>query len=52
MPGVTSAKPFILYTIEGFTVEEIADISNHSAEQVRADIRSGREAPANRLAPA
>jgi RNA polymerase sigma factor (sigma-70 family) len=41
--GRNPREAFILYTIEGFTVEEIADISNQSADQVRADIRSARE---------
>ncbi len=41
--GRDQREAFILYTVEGFTVEEIADISNHSVEQVRADIRSGRK---------
>jgi RNA polymerase sigma factor (sigma-70 family) len=41
--GRDQREAFILYTIEGFTVEEIADIANHPAEQVRAHIRSARE---------
>lgn len=41
--GRNPREAFILYTIEGFTVEEIADISNQSVEQVRSDIRSARE---------
>ena len=41
--GREQREAFILYTIEGFTVEEIADISNRSAEQVRAAIRAARE---------
>ena len=41
--GRDQREAFILYTIEGFTVDEIADISNHSPEQVRAAVRSARE---------
>ncbi len=41
--GRDQREAFILYTIEGFTVEEIADIANHPVEKVRADIRSARE---------
>lgn len=41
--GRDQREAFILYTIEGFTVEEIADIANRSAEQVRAAIRDARE---------
>jgi RNA polymerase sigma factor (sigma-70 family) len=41
--GRDQREAFILYTIEGFTAEEIADITNHSVEEVRASIRKGRE---------
>jgi RNA polymerase sigma factor (sigma-70 family) len=41
--GREQREAFILYTMEGFTVEEIADITNHPAEEVRAFIRQGRE---------
>jgi len=41
--GRNPREAFILYTIEGFTVEEIADISHEAPDQVRADIRSARE---------
>ena len=41
--GRNQREAFILYTIEGFTIGEIADITNHSAEQVRSHIRSARE---------
>ncbi len=41
--GRDQREAFILYTIEGFTVDEIADITNHSAEQVRADISAARD---------
>jgi RNA polymerase sigma factor (sigma-70 family) len=37
--GRDEAEAFILYTIEGFTPEEIADISNRSVEEVRRSIR-------------
>ena len=41
--GRNEREAFILYTIEGFTPEEIADIANCSAEEVRASIRKARE---------
>jgi RNA polymerase sigma factor (sigma-70 family) len=41
--GRDQREAFILFTIEGFTVDEIADISTHSPEQVRADIRSAQD---------
>ena len=41
--GRNEREAFILYTIEGFTLEEIADIANCSVEEVRASIRKGRE---------
>ncbi len=41
--GRSEQESFILYTVEGFTVEEIADISNHSVEEVRAAIRKAGE---------
>lgn len=41
--GPNEREAFILFTVEGFTVEEIADITNRSAEQVRNSIRSARE---------
>jgi len=41
--GRNQREAFILYTVEGFSVEEIADISNRSAEQVKAAIREARE---------
>lgn len=37
--GREPREAFILFTIEGFTLEEIADISNHTVEEVRAAIR-------------
>lgn len=37
--GRDAQEAFILYTVEGFTLEEIADISNHSVEEVRAAVR-------------
>lgn len=36
-------EAFILYAIEGFRLEEIADITNHSVEEVRVSIRRARE---------
>jgi RNA polymerase sigma-70 factor, ECF subfamily len=41
--GRDEREAFILYTIEGFTLEEIADITNRSMEEVRASIRKARE---------
>jgi RNA polymerase sigma factor (sigma-70 family) len=41
--GRDERETFILYTIEGFTLEEIADIANHSVEEVRTFIRKARE---------
>jgi RNA polymerase sigma factor (sigma-70 family) len=41
--GRDQREAFILYTVEGFTVEEIADIADHSPEKVRADILRARE---------
>jgi RNA polymerase sigma factor (sigma-70 family) len=41
--GRDEAEAFILYTIEGFTLEEIADITSHGAEEVRTSIRKARE---------
>jgi RNA polymerase sigma factor (sigma-70 family) len=41
--GRHEREAFILYTVEGFTLEEIADITNRSAEEVRAFIRKARE---------
>ncbi|SRR5579875_744549 len=37
--GRDAQEAFILYTLEGFTLEEIAEISNHAVEEVRAAIR-------------
>lgn len=41
--GREQREAFILYTIEGFTVEEISDITRHSGEEVRTAIRQARE---------
>jgi len=41
--GRDQREAFILFTIEGFTVEEIADITTHPQQQVRADIRTAQE---------
>jgi RNA polymerase sigma factor (sigma-70 family) len=41
--GRDQREAFILFTVEGFTVEEIADIANHPPQQVRANIRAARE---------
>ena len=40
--GHDEREAFILYTMEGFTLEEIADITNHSREEVRVSIRRAR----------
>jgi RNA polymerase sigma factor (sigma-70 family) len=41
--GRNEREAFIFYTIEGFTLNEIADITNHTLEEVRAAIRRARE---------
>jgi RNA polymerase sigma factor (sigma-70 family) len=41
--GRDQREAFILFTVEGFTVEEIADITNHPPQKVRADILAARE---------
>lgn len=41
--GRDQREAFILFTIEGFTVNEIADITSHPAEQVRTDISAARD---------
>ena len=41
--GRDEQEAFILYTIEGFTLQEIADINNHKVEEVRAAIRRAGE---------
>jgi RNA polymerase sigma factor (sigma-70 family) len=41
--GHDEAEAFILYTLEGFTLEEIADITSRGAEEVRMSIRKARE---------
>jgi DNA-directed RNA polymerase specialized sigma24 family protein len=34
---------FILHAVEGFTQEEIATITNHTLEEVRASVRKARQ---------
>jgi RNA polymerase sigma factor (sigma-70 family) len=41
--GYDEREAFIFYTIEGFTFDEIADITSHTVEEVRAAIRRARE---------
>jgi DNA-directed RNA polymerase specialized sigma24 family protein len=41
--GRHQREAFILYTIEGFTIEEITDITQRPAEEVRSDVHSARE---------
>jgi len=41
--GHTEREAFIFYTVEGFTLDEIADITNHTVEEVRDAIRKARE---------
>jgi RNA polymerase sigma factor (sigma-70 family) len=41
--GRNEREAFIFYTIEGFTLEEIADITSHTLEEVRAAIHKARE---------
>lgn len=42
-------EAFILYVIEGFTVNEIAQVTERPAEQVRAAIQSARDAVMRKL---
>lgn len=41
--GRAEREAFIFYTIEGFTLDEIADITSHTVEEVRAAITRARE---------
>jgi RNA polymerase sigma factor (sigma-70 family) len=41
--GRHEREAFILYTIEGFTVEEIADITQRPEEEVKKSVHSARE---------
>jgi RNA polymerase sigma factor (sigma-70 family) len=41
--GRDEAEAFILYALEGFTLEEIADITNRNVEEVHASIGKARE---------
>ena len=41
--GREEREAFILYAIEGFRLEEIADITNHRVEEVRVSIQRARE---------
>jgi ribosomal subunit interface protein len=41
--GRKEREAFILYTVEGFTLEEIADITNRTVEEVRAAVRKAGE---------
>lgn len=41
--GRNELEAFILFTIEGFTVEEIADITQRSLEEVRKSVHDARE---------
>jgi RNA polymerase sigma factor (sigma-70 family) len=41
--GRHEREAFILFTVEGFTLDEIADITNRTLEEVRASIRKARE---------
>ena len=41
--GHAQREAFILFTVDGFTVEEIAGITRHSPEEVRGHIRAARE---------
>ena len=42
-------QAFVLFTIEGFTVEEIAQITDHLLEKVRGDVSRARDFIAERL---
>jgi len=41
--GRNEREAFMLYTVEGFTLEEIAGITDRGVEEVRASIRKARE---------
>jgi len=41
--GRNEREAFILFTIEGFTLEEIADITDRGMDEVRASIQKARE---------
>ena len=41
--GPRQREAFILYTIEGFTIDEIADITQQPEEEVREGVHSARE---------
>jgi RNA polymerase sigma-70 factor (ECF subfamily) len=41
--GPDEREAFMLFTIEGFTVAEVAEITNHKLEEVRTYIRRARE---------
>jgi len=41
--GRNEREAFIFYTIEGFTLDEIADITSHTMEEVRAAIGKARD---------
>jgi RNA polymerase sigma factor (sigma-70 family) len=41
--GRQEREAFILYTIEGFTVDEIADITQRPTEEVRKGVHTARE---------
>ena len=41
--GRFEREAFILYTMEGYTLEEVADMTNQNVEGVRASIRKARE---------
>jgi len=41
--GRDEREAFMLYTIEGFTLAEVAEITNRKLEEVRASIRRARE---------
>lgn len=41
--GRNQREAFILYTIEGFTIDEITDITQRPPEEVRRDVHAARE---------
>ena len=47
--GRHQREAFILYTIEGFTIDEITDITQRPAEEVRKDVHTAREHLKNAL---
>jgi DNA-directed RNA polymerase specialized sigma24 family protein len=47
--GLADREAFVLYVLEGFTVEEIARITSHAPEHVRRSIHHAREVVRQKL---